>query len=640
MPARAINVTLGTAGHIDHGKTALVRSLTGCETDRLKEEKERGMSIDLGFAPCPLGDIWAGLVDVPGHENFIRTMVAGATGIDCAILVVAADDGVMPQTREHLDILSLLGIRSGVVALTKIDRVPQDRRTEAEAEVRALLRGTFLERAPLVPVSNVDGEGLMDLREALRRVVADARPRDCGGIFRAPIERTFAVRGHGTIATGIPVEGRIAVGQELELFSSAPSPSRGRVRAIQVYQNPSDEARAGQCCALNVPAWDATSIRRGDVAALPGWLVPARWLLLRLRLLRGAGPLRNAARVRLHTGTSEVSASLYPLEPRPVEPGCETLAQAFLSHPLVAGPGEAFIIRTTSPGQTIGGGTILSTPHRRLRRTRPETITLAHDLDTAVADRPSRLACALLHRPHPIARAQELAREALCLEPDALRHLAALKETGAAVALDAGGFIHRQRLDALASRLRDSLVAFHSQHPESPGPDRRELASRTAIDPRVLERLLPTLLKDAVLAVHQPSNRLCLPNHRPAFPEEDRPALERIELAYAKHLFQPPDPDELATALALQPSELSRLIQILLGHARLVRVAPGIIFHHDAVTRASEIAREHLAANGRLESVEFKYILGTTRKFALPLLDHLDHIGVTRRAGNTRLPMA
>ena len=246
MSARSINVTLGTAGHIDHGKTALVRNLTGCETDRLKEEKERGMSIELGFAPCPLGEIEVGLVDVPGHENFIRTMVAGATGIDCVIFVVAADDGVMPQTREHLDILALLGVRSGVVALTKIDRVPADRRAEAEAQVRALLQGTFLDGAPLVPVSNVDGEGLMALRETLQRVVRELPPRDCGGVFRVPIERSFAVRGHGTVATGIPVAGRIAVGEELELFSSAPSSSRGRIRSMQVYQHESREARAGQ----------------------------------------------------------------------------------------------------------------------------------------------------------------------------------------------------------------------------------------------------------------------------------------------------------------------------------------------------------------------------------------------------------
>lgn len=636
MSARKINVTLGTAGHIDHGKTALVRNLTGCETDRLKEEKERGMSIELGFAPCSLGDIEVGLVDVPGHENFIRTMVAGVTGIDCVIFVVAADDGVMPQTREHLDILSILGIRSGVVALTKIDRVPPDRRDESAAQVRALLQGTFLATAPIIPVSNTDGEGLMDLRETLARVVADLPPRDCGGIFRVPIERAFAVRGHGTVVTGIPVAGRVEVGEELELFSVAPSSQKGRIRSMQVYGLTSQGACAGQCCALNVPSWDHGTIRRGDVAALPGRFSPSRWLLLRIRLLPGVPRLRNAARIRLHTGTAEALASLYPLDSDPVDPGADFLAQAFLGQPLVAGMGDHFIVRSLGPIQTIGGGIVLGTTERRLRRSRPETISFARDLDAAIGDNAARVACSLLHRAEPIARVQDLAREAQCQESEAACAIRSLKQNGDAITLDAGGVIHRVRLESFAARTREALAAFHSNHPDSPGPDRRELATLMHIEVPFLERLLPALVASHSLVVQSPSNRFSLPGHRSSMADADRPALERIERAFAENLFHPPEPESLARSLSLAPTAFERLVRVLLDNALLVRMPDGMLFHRDAVNRAAEIARNHIGKEGRLESVQFKYLLDTTRKYALPLLDHLDRIGVTRRFGNTR----
>ena len=261
-----INITLGTAGHIDHGKTALVKCLTGCETDRLKEEKERGMSIELGFAPCKIADKQVGIVDVPGHENFIKTMVAGASGMDAVILVVAADDGVMPQTREHLDILTLLGIRHGIVALTKIDRVSPEHRATVQANVAAFLRGTFLENAPILPLSNITGEGFDPFLEALWALVQSIEPRRLDGVFRLPLERGFSISGYGTVVAGIPVAGMARAGDEVVLL---PENVTGRIRRVEVYGQPSDAVKAGQCAALNVGHWGHHAIHRGDTLTSP-----------------------------------------------------------------------------------------------------------------------------------------------------------------------------------------------------------------------------------------------------------------------------------------------------------------------------------------------------------------------------------
>jgi len=282
MPSEQINLTIGTAGHIDHGKTALVKCLTGCDTDRLKAEKERGMSIDLGFAPCTIADIEVGIVDVPGHENFIKTMVAGAVGMDAVLLVVAADDGVMPQTREHLDILTLLGVRHGLVALTKVDRVDSESLELARAELDDYLRGTFLEDAPVLPVSSVTGEGFDGFFEALVAMMESVEPKPLDGVFRLPLDRSFSVKGYGTVVSGIPVCGSAKVDDPVELL---PQGITGRIRGIEVYGRTSDTVKAGQCAALNVRQLDQRTISRGDTLTVPGYFSAGKWFVCTLRLL-------------------------------------------------------------------------------------------------------------------------------------------------------------------------------------------------------------------------------------------------------------------------------------------------------------------------------------------------------------------
>ncbi|HUV40143.1 MAG TPA: selenocysteine-specific translation elongation factor, partial [Planctomycetota bacterium] len=340
MTTRQINVTLGTAGHVDHGKTALVKLFTGCETDRLKEEKERGLSIELGFAPCTIGELEVGIVDVPGHEHFVKTMVAGASGMDGVILVVAADDGVMLQTREHLDIMTLLGITHGIVALTKVDIVTAGRVEEVRRDLAEFTRGTFLEGAPVLPVSSVTGEGFGPFLSALNTLVASIEPKSTTGVFRLPAERSFSVRGYGTVVSGIPITGSVRLGDEVVLL---PQGETGRINAVQVYGRDSDVARSGQCAALNVRHWDHKTIGRGNVVATPGYFEPAGWYVLRLRLLEHEGLfLRNGTGLKFHTGTSEQLATLYLLEDDTIRAGQEQLAEVRLDEPLIAGPNDPF----------------------------------------------------------------------------------------------------------------------------------------------------------------------------------------------------------------------------------------------------------------------------------------------------------
>ncbi len=381
---KQLNITLGTAGHIDHGKTALVKCLTGCDTDRLKEEKERGMSIELGFAPCKIADMQVGIVDVPGHENFIKTMVAGASGMDGVILVVAADDGVMPQTREHLDILTLLGIRRGIVALTKIDRVAPEHRKTVRANVAAFLRGTFLENAPIFPLSNVTGEGFDPFLESLWTLVQTIEPRRIDGVFRLPLERGFSVPGYGAVVAGIPISGSAHVGDEMVLL---PRNLAGRIRRIEIYGQLSDVVMAGQCAAINIGQWDHREIRRGDTLTVPGYFAPQEWYLCSLRMLpREKLLLKSGAEVKFHTGTSEVAAMFYPLQGNHMAGGDAGLIQIRTKSPVVAGPGDPFLLRTPSPVQTIGGGVIVEAVPRRLKGSRPNVCRDLEERAAAILD--------------------------------------------------------------------------------------------------------------------------------------------------------------------------------------------------------------------------------------------------------------
>jgi selenocysteine-specific elongation factor len=664
-----VNITIGTAGHIDHGKTALVKCLTGCDTDRLKEEKERGMSIELGFAPCKIADKQVGIVDVPGHENFIKTMVAGANGMDAVILVVAADDGVMPQTREHLDILTLLGVRHGIVALTKIDRVSPEHRADVQARLSAFLRGTFLEAAPILPLSNITGEGFNAFLEALWAMVGSITPRRVDGVFRVPLERAFSVQGYGTVIAGIPTSGSARIGDEVVLL---PHNFTGRIRRIEVYGQDSDTVMAGQCAAINVGHWDHREIRRGDTLTVPGYFSPQEWFVCSVRLLpREKLRLKSGAEVKFHTGTSEVAAMFYPLHGSFMEGGDEGLMQVRTKTPVVAGPGDPFLIRTPSPVRTVGGGRIVEAVDRRFKASRAnvsedlearaEAVLIDTDIvneqrSAAKAAVPAGFAGSLaadrfignLGRNNEgrfveycirTAESAAVGEPALAVRakilPGRLPEICAkLVHDKTVFTVGARLYVHRDTAAELGRRMVEAVDAFHSQSPESPGLPIDQLRQSMPVDKPVFDAVVARLTGEKQLM--ERGQRLALPSHSSTFQDEDAQLLEAIETFYREKAFAPPSLDEVVQHTTAARPKVEKLLKVLHEHERLVRVDGGLMFHRDAVARAREIVLTHFGKESRLESVDFKYLLDTTRKFALPLLDHLDRIGVTRRVGNTR----
>ena len=629
-----VNITLGTAGHIDHGKTALVKCLTGCETDRLKEEKERGMSIDLGFAPCKIADMQVGIVDVPGHENFIKTMVAGASGMDGVILVVAADDGVMPQTREHLEILTLLGIRHGIVALTKIDRIAAGDRQGVIAEVADFLRGTFLESAPILPISNVTGEGFDRFLESLWDLVRSIKPKRTDGVFRMPLDRAFSVQGYGTVVAGIPVSGSAHAGDEVVLL---PENLSGRIRRIEVYGQAGDTVLAGQCAALNVGHWDHRAIRRGNTLVLPGYFAPQEWFVCSLRLLpRDKLFLKSGAEVRFHTGTSDVAAMFYPLKGSQMQGGMEGLMQVRTKTPLVAGPGDFFIIRTPSPVRTIGGGRIVEGVDRRLKGSRPGVYPDLQERAEAMPDERRFVEYCVRRGESPAVGEQDVATRAKVPRERLKKILADLATQGKIIALSAGVYIHKDTAEEVKNRLVDVIGGYHKQSPSSPGITIDDLRQSAAIDKVVFDSLIGSLKSDGRIV--ESNQRLALPDHRSIFRDEDAKLLDAVELFFRDQAFHPPGIDEIVQKTAAKKEKVEKLIKILGEHGRIVEVEKGVLFHAEAVDRARQILLGHFQKEGRLESVQFKYLLDTTRKFALPMLDYLDRQGLTRRVGNTRFP--
>jgi selenocysteine-specific elongation factor len=632
MAQDQINITLGTAGHIDHGKTALVKSLTGCETDRLREEKERGMSIDLGYAPCTVGNLEVGIVDVPGHENFVKTMVAGAAGMDGVILVVAADDGVMPQTREHLDILTLLGVRHGLVALTKIDRVAAEVVELAQAELADFVRGTFLDGAPILPVSNVNGQGYSPLLEALEALVARITPRTTGGVFRLPVDRAFTVQGYGTVVAGIPVCGQAHPGDEVIIL---PHGSSGRLKRIEVYGRASDTVMAGQCAALNVGHWESQVIRRGDTLTLPGYFAPETWYVCRLRLLaRDRLRLKQGGAVRFHTGTTEVNAAVYNLEPGEVgEPG-EYLIQIRTQTPIVAGPGDHFILRLLSPMQTVGGGTIVEAVARRLKRTRSQLGQDLRQRAEAIGDDARFVEYCIRTAADLTASEAEIAARAKVL-PDRLQEiLAHLMREQALIGISAGRYLHRDTADDGCRRVLEIVQQHHRDAPDRPGVSFEELKAATRWDKLVLDAVIVMLKTDGRLVERH--SHLALPTHEAALSEREAECFTQIETLFRELTFQPPSVEQIVDATGIGKDAVEKTLKSLREHGRLVWVGQGLLFHAQAIEIARQRLIDHLQQHGRLESVKFKYLLDTTRKYALPLLDYFDRTGLLRRDGNTR----
>jgi len=632
---RRVNIMIGTAGHIDHGKTELTRLLTGCDTDRLPEEKARGMSIDLGFAPWHASrERLVGIVDVPGHEGFIRNMVAGVTAIDIVLLVVAADDGVMPQTIEHLSIVELLGVDCGLVALTKVDLVDETQRELVADQVRELTQGTFLEGAAICPVSAKTGEGFDAFWHTLRELVESREPRATSGLFRLPVERRFVQRGRGTVVTGIPVSGEVRVGDTLELL---PAGLKGRVRALECYKMEDDRARAGECVALNIADLSAEDVQRGDVLCEPGYYEPTRLVAARLHLLRTAAePLRSRTAIRFHCGTAETMGRVVLLDQDQLPPGAEGLVELHLEAPTVVAPGDRYVLRLHSPVVTIGGGRVIGTHRRRLRRYQDGALADLRTAEATLAAPAERVHQALATAGERGASAADLAHSTLLSPRELPALMEALVAAGRAVPVQEGRrLLAAEAFDALAARLRETLADLHHREPHRAGMPLLALRQALATEQPVFDALLAQ--EAAAGRVRVAGEVVALAEHHVALDPEQERLLAAAEQAFLAQPFQTPAAEELAAMLRADARQVERLLTVLRERGALVEVEPGLFFHRDAIARAQELLVAELQRRAELLSPEFRDLLGTTRKWAIPLLDYFDRQGVTVRLNGKRV---
>jgi selenocysteine-specific elongation factor len=640
MSALRRNLMLGTAGHVDHGKTALVKLLTGCETDTMAEEKARGLTIDLGFAPCRLADQRVvGVVDVPGHVDFIRNMVAGAHGIDVVILVVAADDGIMPQTHEHLHILTLMGLRHGLVALTKIDLVEASRRDEVIQDVRRLPAGTFLADAPICPLSNVTGEGFDGFFDALNDVVARCESRPVAGCFRVWVEDVFPIRGSGTVITGIPTSGRVQADDRLFLL---PAGSVGRVRRMQVYGEDAAEGRAGECVALNIPELDHRAVHRGMVLCETDALAPVTMAEAELRILTALpGKVEDYAEVQLHVGTASVAAHLAMLEFTQMTAGQQQMVQLRLAQPLPLVPGDRFVIRANVADPvrggltTLGGGRILGVSNVRLRRQKPWTIAALRARREAIDD-PLRW-CELRVREagapvHP----RDLRLEKPLRAEETAAWLEQLRTDGRLLQTATGAWLHRDVRERAATALLAELRAFHSAQPERAGATREVLREWLKLDTDLFDSATSWLLQEPL--IQSSGELLAVAGWQARVPDRDQQLSDQVEAKLSAAGWAPPSPEELALALGESPPRISIVLRLLADRGVVVRLDERIWMHRDAVGAGQRVALELFRHAPRFSTMEFRDALGVSRKFAVPLVDHLDKVRFTVRSGNHRTP--
>jgi selenocysteine-specific elongation factor len=603
---------VGTAGHIDHGKSTLVTALTGIDPDRLAEEKRRGMTIDLGFAHMTLpSGREIGIVDVPGHARFLRNMLAGAHGLDAVLLVVAADEGVMPQTREHLEIVDLLEVRRGLIVLTKVDLVEPDWLELVKAEVVEVAKGTSLAGAPVVTVSAVTGSGVGELVSALDSILGKADPRPDLGRPRLPIDRVFSISGFGTVVTGTLVDGSLEVGQELE---AVPSGRIVRIRGLQRHNQKVDRVEPGSRVAANLIGAEKDELARGDVLAQPHMIQPARRIDASVRVLASVPhALRHGAELLLHTGTTEVGCRLIVLEGDQIAPESEGWVQLYLDRPIAAAAQDRFVLRIPSPPQTVAGGRFIDVAPRKHAR---------HD--SAVGSSLARRA------------AGDVLLEELGKYPRGVTIAALLKATlatGADVerlqARKLGEWLYSdQAWAAIAARAAREVSGYHEAHPLRPGMAREELRSRLGVPPASFAVVVAGLVEQGTIAEHDGS--LAAPNHEVVIDTNTATALVHL---LAEQPLAPPSLSE-----AMQQSGASEeVVRALAQRGDIVRVSDDVAFTKEAHSRAVELVRDIVASEGSVTVAQLRDRMGASRRPVLALLEHLDSERITRRVGDTRI---
>jgi selenocysteine-specific elongation factor len=626
-----VHVVVGTAGHIDHGKSALVRALTGTDPDRLKEEKERGMTTDLGFAFLGT-DIT--IIDVPGHERFVRHMLAGASTIDFVVLVVAADDGVMPQTREHFEICRLMGIKRGLVAVNKADLVDGEWLEMVKLDVAEMVRGSFLEGAPVMSVSALSGKGVPELKQTIVELARRVEAKPDRGVFRMPVDRNFSMKGFGTVVAGTVLSGRVRVGDTLDLL---PQEREVRVRGIQRHNEKLEVLGLGERAALNLQGLEREAVARGNVLATPGYYSPTTNFNATLYLLKSVEkPLKNLASLKLHIGTAEVLCRVALLDCKELAPGEEALVQVRAAEPVVCDWNDHYVVRTYAPQQTIGGGIVLEANPAKERRFDEDVVKRLKALRSGEAG--SVLEQYLLKHKFDAKTIAQAAKDLALADADAKEMLDLLLATSRARKLAFEGkefLVHEKMVGEARAAVVVTLARFHKDNPLRLGLKRPELRTKAApgFSPPLFEMVLASLLSENQVVLED--DRVRLASHQiklgPALQQE----YDRLDKLFREMGFSPPSFEE---ALAGVDKKVAQQVRVaLLESGRLVDVGESVVLHRDAVALAEQKVRALFAQKPELTASEIRQALGTTRKYIIPLLNYLDSRGITQRKGEVRI---
>jgi len=614
-------VILGTAGHIDHGKSAIVKALTGIDPDRLKEEKERGITIDLGFASIRYPDLIVGIVDVPGHERLIKNMLAGVGGIDIVMLVVAADEGVMPQTKEHLAICDLLKIKSGLVALNKVDLVDEETVELAKEDIKEAVKGTFLENAEIIPVSAKTGYNIELLKEKIRELALSVKEKSAGGIFRMPIDRVFTLKGFGTVVTGTVLSGKISIDSPVEIL---PAGISSKIRGLQSHGEQIKEAYAGQRVGINLQGISKEDLKRGDIVTVPETLKPTSFIETKIKLLKDAKPLKNGAPVHFYLSTSETIGKIKLFNKAEILPEEEAFAYIKLQEPIVAMAQDRFILRRFSPLETLGGGIVLDPePPKRKKDIEPEHLEL---LSRGTLQ--EKIEVKIKRKSMNGISTSELEGWINADLKEIKKAVDELIEKGRIVKAE-NHLFHIDVFNNFRATILNLLKEFHQANPFKEGLPKEELKTRACLDrtPEIL-MLLP-YIEDVLLE----GNKVRL---KSAPKEEIDPVLEEKIIQELRKDFQPPFKDELAQRLSMTESKLTDLLKIIARKGKIVRINDSLYLPIENYNKMLELLKEFFSKKNEMTVSEFRTLLNTTRKYAIAYLEHLDSQKITLRIGEIR----
>ena len=627
-------VILGTAGHIDHGKSSLVKALTGTDPDRLKEEKERGITLDLGFASLDLpGGNRLGIVDVPGHEGLIKNMLAGVGGIDLVMLVIAADEGIMPQTREHLAICDLLRVKKGIIALTKIDMVEKDWLALVQDEVRDFVKGTFLEKSLIVPVSSRTGENLPDLVQELAKLAGEVAPKSSNGILRLPIDRVFTMKGFGTVITGTLLSGTVSIEQEVEIL---PKGVKIKVRGIQSHNQAVQRAVAGQRTAVNLQGVEKDQLSRGDTIVNAGFFTSTRTLDAKLDLLKQAPRgLKSSARIRFYNTTQEAIGRITLLGSNELKPGEEAFVQIRLEQPVIIQHGDRYILRFYSPMETLGGGMVLN-PHTRRHRqaTMPESLKNLGVLEKGTLE--EKLGLLVAGKGLAGMEEAEAVGAIAADKQEITATLAALSQKKTVLRVD-NLYVHTSHLAAIEKKVLDLIRLFHKDNPLKTGLDKEELKGmlRMRLSSKVLNLTIDGLVKKKQIETE--GSKLKLPGFKPAGGKVNDEVKNRIVEAIRKGGTQPPVREELPTLFGISEKDAKDLLKLLADEGRTIRINDSLHLDRDVVERIKADLMKHLEEKKEITMAEFRDLARTSRKFAVPFMEYFDSQKLTQRVGDKRV---